>query len=317
MPPLEAKRLLFQVAAATWGSSDPVEIRLIDVKKAHLNGVVGPDTWACIELPDEDAEPGMCGRLVRWLYGMRPAAKAWDEDYASRLVGAGFKRGVASPTCFHHPAWGVRIVVHGDDFTVTGRQKYLDEFTALMGSWYLMTVKGTLGPGPGNSKVLHILNRKLWIDGSSLVYEADEEHAKVLCEKLGLREDSKGLDCPAMKAGDSEDEEPLEGEALREFRGLAARASYLSMDRIDLMYAAKEVCREMSSPKTSSWTTKTVCSLHYQRGEWIFPTGQFLKLQLKVYSDSDWAGCRRNHNSRWYRSESLELDSSDGCNKFR
>ena len=54
MPPLEAKKLLFKMAAATWkGKSEgkePDKIMLIDVKKAHLNGVVGADVWACIEL---------------------------------------------------------------------------------------------------------------------------------------------------------------------------------------------------------------------------------------------------------------------------
>ena len=50
---------------------------LIDVKKAHLNGVVGEDEWACIELPDGDKLQGMCGRLRRWLHGMRPAGWAW------------------------------------------------------------------------------------------------------------------------------------------------------------------------------------------------------------------------------------------------
>jgi hypothetical protein len=61
IPPPEAKTLLFAMAAATWQSSDPVNIMLIDVKKAHLNGVVPEDEWACIELLDEDLEPGMCG----------------------------------------------------------------------------------------------------------------------------------------------------------------------------------------------------------------------------------------------------------------
>jgi hypothetical protein len=113
---------------------------------------MGEDTWACIELPEEDAEPGMCGRLVRWLYGMRPAAKAWGDDYLAKLLGAGFRRGVASPTCFFHPVWGMRIIVRGDDFTIAGKQGRLDEFTRLMGGWYLMTVKCTVGPEVVDSK---------------------------------------------------------------------------------------------------------------------------------------------------------------------
>jgi hypothetical protein len=227
MPPLEAKRLLFKTAAATWGSSNPTKIRLIDVKKAHLNGKVGDDTWACIELPEEDAEPGMCGRLNRWLYGMRPAAKAWEEDYANKLVGVGLKRGIVSPTCFFHPAWGLRIVVHGDDFTITGKHKQLQDFTKLMGEWYLMTVKGTLGPGPGDSKSLRILNRTLRIEGDHLVYEADAKHARVLCEEFGLDGSSKGLDSPCSKSEVNDDDPLLEEGEVTKFRGLAARTSYL------------------------------------------------------------------------------------------
>jgi hypothetical protein len=300
MPPLEAKRLLFKMAAATWGGSDPTKIMLVDVKKAHLNGKVGEEIWACIELPEEDAEPGMCGRLVRWLYGMRPAAKAWEEDYAAKLMGAGFRRGVASPTCFFHPSWGMRIVVHGDDFTITGKQRHLNEFARLMGSWYLMTVKGTLGPETGDSRVLRILNRKLWIDDNALVYEADEKHARVLCEHFGLGSDSKGLDSPAAKSEVNEDDPPLEGGEVTEFRGLAARASYLSLDRIDLMFAAKEVCREMAAPRASSWgKLKRLARyvLAHPRAEWRFPFGVFSTMNLKVHSDSDWAGCRATRKS--------------------
>jgi hypothetical protein len=288
------------MAAATWGSSNPTKIRLIDVKKAHLNGMVGAETWACIELPEEDAELGMCGRLVRWLYGMRPAAKAWEEDYAAKLVEAGFRRGRASPTCFFHPVWSIRVVVHGDDFTITGSQSRLDEFTKLMQSWYLMTVKGTVGPEAGDSKSLRILNRKLWIDGDSLVYEADEKHAKILCERFGLGDDSKGLDCPSSKSEVTEDDRQLEKEEATEFRALAARASYLAMDRVDMMYAAKEVCREMSAPMKSSWSRlKRLVRyvLKYPRGEWRFQSGVFAKLSLRVYSDSDWAGCRDSRKS--------------------
>ena len=47
-------------------------------------------------------------------------------------------------------------------------------------------------------------------------------------------------------------EEPLEGQDITTFRGLAARANYLALDRPDLQYAAKEICREMSKPQQSS-----------------------------------------------------------------
>ena len=37
------------------------------------------------------------------------------------------------------------------------------------------------------------------------------------------------------------------------FRALAARANYLAMDRRDLAYASKELCREFATPSRTSW----------------------------------------------------------------
>ena len=74
MPPLEAKRILFRMAVRRCREK-PCErnkIMLIDVKKPHLNGEVPEDEKVIVLLPSEAA------RLKRWLYGMHPAAKAWD-----------------------------------------------------------------------------------------------------------------------------------------------------------------------------------------------------------------------------------------------
>jgi len=56
MPPLESKKLLFQQAMTQNAlnrlrGEDGLKIMLIDVKKAHLNGFVGEDEFAYIELP--------------------------------------------------------------------------------------------------------------------------------------------------------------------------------------------------------------------------------------------------------------------------
>ena len=73
---------------------------LIDVKKAHLNGVVGEDEYAYIELPGEAGKSGTCGRLKRWLYGMRQAASAWERDYTTKLEAVVLTKGLAASTVF-------------------------------------------------------------------------------------------------------------------------------------------------------------------------------------------------------------------------
>jgi hypothetical protein len=105
MPPLESKKLLFQKAVTENSRNramggNGVKLMFIDVKKAHLNGFLDDDEQAFIQLPNEAKHEGGCGRLRRWLYGMRPAASAWEKDYSDKLAALGFKKGVAAPTVF-------------------------------------------------------------------------------------------------------------------------------------------------------------------------------------------------------------------------
>ncbi len=81
-------------------------------------------------LPEEDAEEGMCGRLIKSLYGTRDAPQNWEYEYANFLVGpdVGFRRGTASPCVFYQPDRNVRVVVHGDDFTALGTDEGLGWF---------------------------------------------------------------------------------------------------------------------------------------------------------------------------------------------
>ena len=69
MPPLEAKKLLFQMAvsekmARRRDGRPGIKVMLIDVKKAHLQGRLKEDEGAYIEIP---GKPGVCCRLTRWL----------------------------------------------------------------------------------------------------------------------------------------------------------------------------------------------------------------------------------------------------------
>ena len=89
-----------------------------DVKKAHLNGRLGPDHVAFVQLPG--SPQGTCSRLKRWLYGIRQAASAWERDFVEKLAEIGMMSGKSPPVVFHDPKTCVRAVVHGDDFTFLG-----------------------------------------------------------------------------------------------------------------------------------------------------------------------------------------------------
>ena len=77
--------------------------------------------------------------------------------------------------------------------------------------------------------------------------------------------------------------------------GVVARANYLSLDRIDLQFASKEACRQMSNPRVSGVDRmKRIARylLKYPKLVWKYDRGK-----TDFFSDSDWAACRRSRRS--------------------
>ena len=204
MPPLESKKLLFQQAVTQHAlnkvnGEDGIKIMLIDVKKAHLNGFVGKDECAYIELPWGVAKEGQCGRLRRWLYGMRQAAGAWERDYSEKLAEIGFAKGIAAPTVFYWEERGVRCVVHGDDFTFSGKRADLLWIKSKMEESYELNMRAMLGDDFGGDQEITILNRRIsWKEGR-LHYEADTKHVDDIFKHLNLNGESEILVVPFVR----------------------------------------------------------------------------------------------------------------------
>ena len=164
MPPLEAKKVLFSIAAThekefREGRRQRPKLMFIDVKKAHLNGRLGPDDVVFVQLPGSPQRT--CSRLKRWLYGTREAASAWKRDFVKKLAEIGMMIGKSSPVIFHDPKTGVRAVVHGDDFTFLGFETELQQVKRELQRSYQLKVRAILGDDAKDEKTVVILNRKL------------------------------------------------------------------------------------------------------------------------------------------------------------
>jgi len=199
MPPLEVKKALFALIAGERGrrrrrGMDEMKLMYIDVKKAHLNAKCDEEEW--VELPREFWEWGRYAKLKRWLYGMRKAASGWEDDYANKLIGEGFIRGVGASTVFYNPVTEVRVVVHGDDFTFAGTKKELMRMHKKMEEWYDVKLRGVMGSAGDEVKEITILGRTVRWTTEGIEYEADGRHREELMKECGLKEDSKSLNCP-------------------------------------------------------------------------------------------------------------------------
>ena len=252
-PPLEAKRLSISRAATRRKDGRYRKLLFIDVRKAHCNPLCEEDVY--ITLPEEcKCPPGMCGKLVHWLYGFRPAASAWERLYAGKLEGVGFVRGKSCGVVFYHPERDVSLVVHGDDFTFCGVEEELQWIKGLMAQWFEIKVRGILGGDEGDVRQIVLLGRVITWKREGIEYEADPRHRKAVLDYFGLGEGSKELTTNGEKEDEVHpgDEVELEPREATEYRGVAAKVNYLSLDCPDLQFPVKTCSREMANPSKGS-----------------------------------------------------------------
>ena len=94
-----------------------------------------------------------------------------------------------------------------------------------------------------------MLNRIVRWTPRGIEYEADPRQVEKLLREIEL-EGANGAVTTGVKvlSHQVESENDLPEKEVTRFRALAAPANYLAADRIDVLYAAKEVCRFMSRP---------------------------------------------------------------------
>lgn len=193
-------------------------------------------------------------------------------------------------------------MVHGDDFVFEGPSVGFDGIVSDLQSHWIINVSAILGPADGDAKEVSILNRVVRWDGDVIEYEADPRHVEKLLRDMHM-EECKPLSSPGVKVSSDELEQenkPLVGEAVTLYRSGAAGCNYLSVDRPDIPFATKEMCRAMSRPVESDMVNlKHACRdlkghpRLVQRLSGRVPPAW----ELHVYVDSDWAGCRKTRKS--------------------
>jgi hypothetical protein len=146
---------------------------------------------------------------------------------------------------------------------------------------------------------LRVLNRVLRWTAEGIYAEADPRHQEILIAQLAG--DLKSLSTPGAKDRAEEEEEEeseLTEEEVSAYRSGAARANYLSLDRPDIAFATKELCRRMAHPKRRDFEPLARVA-RYLKGaprvvygfEWQPDMG------LQTYVDTDFAGCTATRRS--------------------
>ena len=128
-PPLETLRSIISLAATDLpgrpvccrdpSSEERTQVSAVDISRAYFNVSTEGSPPAYVQLPAEDCDGarGMCGFLLKHMYGTQTAADGWQQEYAGCMRELGFVQGAARPCVFMHPERHIATSVHGADFT--------------------------------------------------------------------------------------------------------------------------------------------------------------------------------------------------------
>lgn len=153
---------------------------------------------------------------------------------------------------FNHEERDIKLVIHGDDLTLLGREDQLDWFKGLIKERFVIKeIKERFEIK--DDKSIRILNRIGEWSSEGIKYEADQRHAEIIVNELGLKGESRSSNVPGEKRESNTEVEDSMGldkvEATR-YRRLAARGVYLTQYRSDIGFSVKEIERGMSRPNT-------------------------------------------------------------------
>ena len=313
-PPLEAVRILLSIAstkASAHTNGKEHKLMTMDVSRAYFYAPAIRPLY--VELP---AEEGVdlslhCARLNYSLPGTRDAAHNWAKAYGSHLKTLGFVQGRANPCLYHHPGKQLRLLVHGDDYLVTGADADLRWLRREVAKKFEIK-SSILGTGEDEEEEVTFLNRVVRYTEHGIEYEADPRHTEIIVNELSLK-GANGVSTPGTKLPETPDgDTPLNAVDTTSYRAISARINYLAQDRPDLGYSAKECARHMAQPCVRhKLQLKRVGRYLIRRPRLVmkFPwqdsftevTGHASKNwpmdQLTGYTDSDWAGCPKSRRS--------------------
>jgi len=278
----------------------------IDISRAHFHSPSRRRLF--VQLPAERRQEGFCALLLKSMYGTRDAAANFADKVMEVLRSMGFKIGIFCPCLCRHDEKGILLFYHGDDFVSEGEDDALKWFKIELSKELLVKVRGVLGWDDGDLREITLLNRVVKLTETEagvpcLQWEADARHVEIVLAQLKLAPDkgSKAVTSPGIKrtAEELTESPTLDAGDTVLFRSVCMRINYLAMDRVDLLFAAKEAARWMSKP------TQIAMEMVKRIGRYLMRrprlVQQFVQQVepgfVRVACESDHAGCVRTRRS--------------------
>lgn len=277
---IETIRLLLALAAKeNW------EVHHLDVKTAFLNGEINEEVF--VKQPEGYVKRGrehLVYKLLKALYGLRQAPRAWYSKLNKCLEGLGFVRCAYEQTVYtRHVGKEVLIVgVYVDDLLVTGSNTVqIKEFKEQMAKSFDMSDMG---------KLTYYLGIEVE-QGNGYIQLKQTGYAKKILNKAGMLYYNSTKMPIHPKEILNKDEEGMPVDSTN-FKSMIGGLRYLVQTRPDLPYSAGIVSRFMERP-TLMHQNAVKRILRYVKGTMdlgLVYTKDEKNNVVIGYSDSDLAG---------------------------
>ncbi|GJW00602.1 putative ribonuclease H-like domain-containing protein [Tanacetum coccineum] len=263
----------------------------MDVKSAFLYGKIDEEVYVSQPPGFQDPKsPQKVYKVVKALYGLHQAPRAWYATLSTFLLKNGYRRGTIDKTLFLKKNKNdiILVQVYVDDIIFGSTKKsWCDEFEALMKSRFQMSSMGELTFFLG-------LQVKQKPNG---IFISQDKYVDEILKKFDFAS-VKTANTPIETQKPLVKDEKASDVDVHLYRSMIGSLMYVTASRPDIMFAVCACSRFQVTPKTSHLTAvkrifrylkgKPKLGLWYPR-ESIF--------DLESYSDSDYAGANLDRKS--------------------
>ncbi|GJX36229.1 putative ribonuclease H-like domain-containing protein [Tanacetum coccineum] len=263
----------------------------MDVKSAFLYSIIYEEVYVSQPPGFVDPKyPKKVYKVVKALYGLHQAPKAWYATLSTFLVKSGYKRETIDKTLFiKKDKKDIMLVqVYMDDIIFGYTKKsWCDDFEALMKSKFQMSSIGELTFFLG-------LQVKQKEDG---IFISQDKYVAEILKKFDFAS-VKTASTPIETQKPLTKDEDVADVDVHLYRSMIGSLMYLTASRPDIMFAVCACSRFQVTPKTSHLhAVKRI--FRYLKGKpklglW-YP--KVLSFDLEAYSDSDYAGANLDRKS--------------------
>ncbi|GJR41805.1 putative ribonuclease H-like domain-containing protein [Tanacetum coccineum] len=263
----------------------------MDVKSAFLYGTIDEEVYVSQPPGFVDPDhPKKVYKVVKALYGLHQAPRAWYATLSTFLEKHGYKRGTIDKTLFiKRDKKDIMLVqVYVDDIIFGSTKKsWCDEFEALMKSRFQMSSMGEL---------TFFLGLQVKQNKEGIFISQDKYVAEIL-KKFDLVSVKTAITPMETKVALTKDEEAVDVD-VHLYRSMIGSLMYLTASRPDIMFAVCACSRFQVTPKTSHLNAvKRI--FKYLKGKpnlglWYPRESPF---DLEAFSDSDYGGSNLDRKS--------------------